>query len=33
MVVKKETVDYLEELTAKNPGFTWTGLATNMWLD
>ncbi|KAK3947061.1 hypothetical protein QBC32DRAFT_103024 [Pseudoneurospora amorphoporcata] len=33
MVAKKETVDYLEELAAKNLGFTWTGLATNMWLD
>lgn len=33
MVEKKETVDYLEELAAKNSGFTWTGLATNMWLD
>ncbi|KAJ4385838.1 hypothetical protein N0V85_008061 [Neurospora sp. IMI 360204] len=33
MVAKKEAVDHLEELAAENLGFTWTGLATNMWLD
>jgi hypothetical protein len=30
---KIATVDYLEELAAKNEGFTWTGVTTGLFFD
>lgn len=33
MNVKREVIAYMEEAAGKNPGFTWTGVATGMFFE